>query len=125
MDKKRILEILEGAKDDNGEIPMSLVRKALKKIEEPCTDTVSRQAAIDAMEEHRDKPPVLESDYDFGRREMLEACIDEIESLPSAQPEIIHCKDCCHYPGEHTDCPLIGWGRNENDFCSWAERINE
>ena len=47
---------------------------------------------------------------------------EEIKELPSAQPEIIHCKDCCHYPGEHTDCPLIGWGRNENDFCSWAER---
>ena len=46
MDKKRILEILEGAKDDNGEIPMSLVRKAFEKIEEPCTDAVSRQAAI-------------------------------------------------------------------------------
>lgn len=43
MDKKRILEILEGAKDDNGEIPMSLVRKAFEKIEEPCANTVRLQ----------------------------------------------------------------------------------
>lgn len=40
----------------------------------------------------------------------------------SAQPEIIRCKDCCHYPSEYADCPMIGWARNENDFCSKAER---
>ena len=43
--------------------------------------------AIDALEGHREKPSVLENDYNFGRREMLEVCIDEIESLPSAEPE--------------------------------------
>ena len=40
----------------------------------------------------------------------------------SAQPEIIRCKDCWHYPSEYADCPMIGWARNENDFCSKAER---
>ena len=50
-------------------------------------DTISRQAAIDAIEGHRGKPTVLEDDYDFGRREMLEACIDEIDALPSVEPE--------------------------------------
>ena len=36
--------------------------------------------------------------------------------------EIIHCKDCIYYPSEYTDCPLIGWPRNGDDFCSYAER---
>lgn len=39
-----------------------------------------------------------------------------------AQSEIIRCKDCYHYPGEYADCPMIGWGRNGEDFCSKAER---
>lgn len=38
------------------------------------------------------------------------------------QSEIIQCKDCYHYPNEYADCPMIGWARNENDFCSKAER---
>ena len=48
--------------------------------------------------------------------------VDVINELPSAQPEIIRCKDCWHYPSEYADCPMIGWARNENDFCSKAER---
>ena len=47
-------------------------------------------------------------------------------NVPSAQPEVIRCKDCWHYPGEYSDCPMIGWARNENDYCSKAEgRHNE
>ena len=48
-----------------------------------------------------------------------------IEDLPSAEPEIVRCKDCCHYPSEYADCPMIGWARNENDFCSKAERKDD
>ena len=48
--------------------------------------------------------------------------VDVINEVPSAQPEIIRCKDCWHYPSEYADCPMIGWARNENDFCSKAER---
>ena len=82
------------------------VGSVLKK-QPPVLDCVSRQAAIDAFE-----------DTTFTKNEILR----RLSELPSAQPEIIRCKDCYHYPGEHTDCPLIGWGRNENDFCSYAER---
>lgn len=39
----------------------------------------------------------------------------------SVQSEIIRCKDCYHYPNEYADCPMIGWARNEDDFCSKAE----
>lgn len=39
-----------------------------------------------------------------------------------AESELTRCKDCYHYPGEYTDCPMIGWARNGEDFCSKAER---
>ena len=69
-------------------------------------DLISRQAAIDALD-----------------------CINGVEevlkSLPSAQPEIVRCKDCYHYPSKYADCPMIGWARNENDFCSKAERKDD
>ena len=73
MDKKRILEILEGAKDDKGEIPMSLVRKAFEKIEEPCTDAVSRQEAIRIAEQ--------------GQIQGFEWQIKKLLGMPSAQPK--------------------------------------
>ena len=41
------------------------------------------------------------------------------------QPEIIWCKNCYHYPNKYADCPMIGWARNGNDFCSKAERGND
>ena len=78
-------------------------------------DLISRRAAIDALMSILDRKNHAEFLY---TDEICKALGD----LPSAQPEIIYCKDCYHYPGEHADCPLIGWGRNENDFCSYAER---
>ena len=48
----------------------------------------------------------------------------EIAELPSAQPEIIRCKDCKHYQEDHLF--RIGFcdgrQRNNDDFCSRAER---
>ncbi len=49
MDKNEVLKILETAKDENGEVPMRLVRQAFEKLPEPCGDTIYRQAAINAM----------------------------------------------------------------------------
>ena len=49
-----------------------------------------RQAAIEALKALEEKPKALEDDYDFGRRQMLETCIDIIQNLqpsPSTQPE--------------------------------------
>ena len=71
------------------------------------SDTIYRQDAIDACK-HAWAKGLEPSQY--------------IELIPSAQPEIIRCKDCWHYPSEYADCPMIGWARNENDFCSKAER---
>ena len=53
---------------------------------------------------------------------------DKINSLPSAQPEIIHCKDCRYYQDNNGGYPHMNckWDANEtpdaDDFCSGAER---
>jgi hypothetical protein len=66
-------------------------------------DTISRQAAIDALEIDAeflnrvlDDPDVVGSErrkYEWGLG-LIESYISDICELPSAQPEIIHCKDC-------------------------------
>lgn len=51
-----------------------------------------------------------------------------LESVPSAQPEIIRCKDCRYYQDNNNGYPHMNckWDANEtpdaNDFCSGAER---
>lgn len=51
---------------------------------------------------------------------------DFIEDLPSAQPEIIRCKDCKQFRRWiDTDicfCDITESERSDNDFCSRAER---
>ena len=74
------------------------------------SDVIKRQDAINALIEWVTKL--------FDDRSV----VDVINEVPSAQPVIIRCKDCWHYPSEYADCPMIGWARNENDFCSKAER---
>ena len=65
-----------------------------------------------------------ESDDDYKRE-----CITElINGVPSAQPEIIRCKDCRYYQDNNDGYPHINckWDANEtpdaDDFCSGAER---
>ena len=77
----------------------------------PCEDTISRQAAIDTL---------YHVDEYNGRS------IEAIRNLPSAQPEIIHCKDCIRYGKD--DCFMkiqMLWELKPDDFCSYAERREE
>jgi len=70
-------------------------------------DTISRQAAIDAcirvQEYHA---------YDE---------IEEIKALPSAQPEIIRCKDC-KWKNNHNCTRAVEVWIDDNKYCAWAER---
>ena len=78
-------------------------------------DLISRQAAIDALED---------ATFDF------EACKIVLEQLPSAQPEIIRCKDCKYarltYDGSCKYCDI--WFPDEAEYmdgdyyCASAER---
>ena len=82
---------------------------------------IKRQDAIDALDKIFPADP-MRNDYTQGITCGAALATEYIKQLPSAQPEIIRCKDCWHYPSEYADCPMIGWARNENDFCSKAER---
>lgn len=88
------------------------------------SDCISRQAAIDALV----KPKVIDvyDHYWDGRNTQYKNDVDAIADLPSAQPEIIRCKDCiyqteswsgikyCEAHGDH-----IG---KDYDYCSNARR---
>ena len=79
-------------------------------------DLIERKAAIDLIE--RMKPYQLDGDD----------CIEIIANMPSAQPEVIRCKDCKYYtPIKRTDrwwcrCEEGLWHSSNDDFCSKAER---
>ena len=83
------------------------------------SDLISRQAAIS----HVDDVPYIKDHPNVGL--LWKAWI---ESLPSAQPEIIRCKDCRYYQDNNDGYPHINckWDANEtpdaDDFCSGAER---
>lgn len=93
------------------------------------TDCISRQAAINKI---LGQPP--EPHYPSWYAE-------QIKELPSAQPEIIRCKDCKHwipydwmfsemwqskniadYPEDDIGCDCSEMAMKANDFCSRAER---
>lgn len=94
-------------------------------------DLISRKAAIDAIRASTSKYT------GFMEMEMYtdDDAVEAIEALPSAQPEIVRCKDCKHYgcilysgtQFEYGKC----FGHEESDytfevkpddFCSRAER---
>ena len=97
------------------------------------SDTISRQAAIDAVEFgityakaiNKSTGEVKEL-FKEGNKALNEA-VERLKELPSAQPEIIRCKDCKHHHYEGEDIPYCdridyGYGWKDNDYCSMAER---
>lgn len=78
---------------------------------------MTKQEAIELLSEMRSRYNC----FDESERQFYEALSVAIKEL-SSKLEIIRCEDCYHYPSEYADCPMIGWARNENDFCSKAER---
>ena len=103
------------------------------------TDTISRQAAIEACyQEHDASYSTLEAKGAAWR------CAVNIKNLPSVQPEIIRCKDCKHwipydwmfsevwqskniadYPEDEIGCNFCDVAMKANDFCSRGERKND
>lgn len=101
---------------------------------EPMNDLISRQAAIDRINKQREhlQPDIYPQDKigDAAYR----ICAEFIERLPSAQPEIIHCRDCKHWQSEeyignnnvHTlniaSLPCKNWLTGGDWYCGSAER---
>ncbi len=68
------------------------------------SDLISRQAAIDALKEHRalycDNTPDTFSKLFYAEKsrvDELDTTIATLVNLPPAQSEIIRCKDCKHW----------------------------
>lgn len=88
-------------------------------------DLISRQAAIDALHMHLM--------YRMGTDSNKKRLDDWINGVPSAQPEIIYCKDCkwsdwYDAADGHKYCYCMETGeagRTADDFCSYAERLEE
>ena len=78
-------------------------------------DLISRQAAIEAIDS------VLVEDESCKVWFKL-----ALQNLPSAQPEIIRCRDCKYNDMPPTagnaGCTLLYGMTNQNGFCSLAER---
>ena len=122
-------------------LPTAQPEQLSTNLAEAGTDCISRQAAVDVINE-----------YMVGKRcdtdgTMMASLINElvINKLPSAQPEIIYCKDCVkHNKGlgnyeVHPDgsttwiwkdsaCPLVSWRDKaqghefDYQFCAYAEK---
>ena len=95
------------------------------------SDLISRQAAIGILYNFAgcivDTP---NGDY----HRAYKASRHELELLPSAQPEIIRCKDCKYgdtfHKFDEPDMPMKCLGQHyggtyPDDFCSYAERREE
>lgn len=72
-------------------------------------DTISRQAAIDKLNEGLDKIPVINNTTNQAiRRDERISCVHELRSLPSAKREYKYgewCTECKEYDKEKHSCP--------------------
>ena len=91
------------------------------------TDLISRQAAIDVIDAVFPVDP-MKSEYAQGIACGAALAKTYVEQLPSAQPEIIRCKDCRYYQDNNGGYPHMNckWDASEtpdaDDYCSAAER---
>ena len=98
------------------------------------SDLIDRQAAI-AVADSSDYVGLSVDDV----KKVTDEVVKGLKQLPSAQPEIIYCKECKHFhydmPYVIQGIPVLGhevcdfWGdgckTSENGFCSYAERGND
>lgn len=84
-------------------------------------DTISRLAVIQIIEKMRARiGHNLERSVGRAMIEILDEVGEDVGKLPSAQPEIIRCKDCKHY--KYGMCMKICANKSTNGFCDWGER---
>ena len=88
----------------------------------PNDELISKKAAIDAVNRALDRETLL-------NKFVRQVAVDAIMAVPSAQSEIIRCKDCEHgSPNGKYGCRVYHYRRYEthdmepDDFCSRAER---
>jgi hypothetical protein len=84
-------------------------------------DAISRQVAIDAVETIGHIATMPDGDKCIRRS----AVKYTLSMLPSAQPEIIHCRECKEYCANDHRCRWWNHGTNEAGWCYGAERREE
>jgi len=87
------------------------------------SDLIDRQAAIDAIVNTVSRIGLHDNSEAarYGATFRQHEIIDIIESLPSAEPEIVRCKDCKYYNPIGV-CIEMSSAVCEDSFCCWAER---
>ena len=86
------------------------------------SDLIDRQQAIDAL---GDEPEVWtgKDEYAQGLNNQWHYDRNAIKAVPSAQPDIIRCRNCKFASGDSRICMKFGHSPiGELDFCAWAER---
>lgn len=81
------------------------------------SDIISRQAAINAAD-RADYTGLAIEDV----KKVTDEVVKELKRLPSAQPEIIRCKDCKHFAGEGMYCSCDIIVQFDHFYCYHAER---
>lgn len=116
MKQRRMKAILISNRRDRRR-GLYLVRHDGRKAER-MSDLINRQAAIDAIKALWDGAPTAQ------HVSAMFDCEDAIQALPSAQPEIIRCKDCKHRYLENKVwvCPF-GLPGGENFFCGYGAEL--
>ena len=91
-------------------------------------DSINRRAAINALNSLQKFCLIDSNEYQHVVGVRLKYAIQKLEQLPSAQPEIIRCKDCVHCEPWYGDKGLClfwsetGVGVFLNGFCNYGER---
>ena len=114
--------------NEEGKTAFRMAIEALSCSEFPNnSDTISRRQAIDAIGEKNDeifktkqKGATYPHDDFFQGMAYAE---NVVKQLPSAQPEIIRCRECKFASGDSRICMKFDHSPiGELDFCSFAER---
>lgn len=106
--------------NEEGKTAFRMAIEALSCSEIPNnSDTISRQAAIDAIYEDANWLAAQGSDWQVERMERDKSIL---KSLPSAEPDIIRCEDCKHYIRHDKRCGYWNHGVKPTMWCSQAER---
>ena len=90
-------------------------------------DLSNRQAAIEYFQRIIDATNT-DGRYNLGFIDGLEFCINHLATMPSAQQEIIRCKDCCFYAiskEKRSWCKDMLRRIQPDDYCSRARRREE
>lgn len=81
-------------------------------------DSISRQAAIRWVKTECNPYGKPTLDFESGKK-----VIEHLKQMPSAQPEIVRCRECKFASGNSRICMKFGYGPiGELDFCAWGER---